>query len=162
MAVESARQKANELRDVNACIALLRNMDQAICQDRVAGETTCALAVVTQTGVYGASVGDSGVWVITESGFINLSEGQSRKPFIGSGSAWPSPFEYNKITGKDSLLLATDGLLKYTGSERINAICRNDDGSHIPRRLIELVRYPSGGLPDDVTVIFAGSDSRWT
>jgi serine/threonine protein phosphatase PrpC len=161
MAVESVRQKTNELPDANACVAFLQSMDQAISKDRAAGETTCALAVVTRAGVYGASVGDSGVWVINESGFINLTERQSRKPFIGSGSAWPSPFEY-KIMGRDSLLLATDGLLKYTSSERIVTVCRDEVASHVPRRLIELVRYPSGALPDDVTVIFASSDSLWT
>lgn len=161
LAVELVRQKASELCEASACVALLQSMDQAVCQDPVAGETTCALAVVTRAGVYGASVGDSGVWVINEGGFTNLTERQSRKPFIGSGSASPGPFEY-KITERDSLLLATDGLLKYTGSERIVAICHDEVGWHVPRRLIELVRYPSGALPDDVTVIFASSDSRWT
>ena len=161
MAVELVSQKTHELRDASACVAFVQSMDQAISQDGVAGETTCALAVVTRDGVYGASVGDSGVWVINEGGFINLTERQSRKPFIGSGSAWPSPFEY-KIIGVDSLLLATDGLLKYTSSERIVTVCRDEEASNVPRRLIELVRYPSGALPDDVTVIFASSDSRWT
>src|SRR5262249_53542640 len=131
------------LRDASACVALLQSMDQVVCQDPVAGETTCALAVVTRTGIYGASVGDSGVWVITERGFTNLTEHQSRKPFIGSGSAWPSPFDY-KITDRDSLLLATDGLLKYSSSERILAVCLNHAGSEIPRTLVELVRYASG------------------
>ncbi len=161
MAVELVRQKINELPDASACVALLQSMDQAISQDRIAGETTCALAVVTRDGVYGASVGDSGAWVINQSGFINLTERQSRKPFIGSGSAWPSPFEYRTTDG-DSLLLATDGLLKYTSSERILSVCRNEPAPHVPRRLIELVRYPSGAVPDDVTVIFASADSRWT
>ena len=157
MAVELVRQKANELRDANACVALLQSMDQAVCLDRVAGETTCAVAVVTETGVYGASVGDSGVWVINESGFINLTERQSRKPFIGSGSALPIPFEY-KLMERDSLLLATDGLLKYSGAERIVSVCRTTEPDAVPRKLIELVRYPSGALPDDVTVVFAYSN----
>ena len=160
-AVEFVHQKANELHGASACVELLQSMDQALSQDRVAGETTCALAVVTRDGVYGASVGDSGVWVINESGFINLTERQTRKPFIGSGSAWPSPFEYRRTDG-DSLLLATDGLLKYTNSERIVSVCRNELAPHVPRRLIELVRYQSRALPDDVTVIFASADSRWT
>ncbi len=154
MAVELVRQKANGLCDTSACVRLLQSMDQAVCQDRVAGETTCALAIVTHASVCGASVGDSGVWVINESGFSNLTERQSRKPFIGSGSSWPTPFEF-QITDKDWLLLATDGLLKYTGPERIVAVCRNQEPSEVPRRLIELVRYASGALPDDVTVIFA-------
>ena len=154
MAVELVRQKSNELSDANACVAFLQSMDRAISKDQVAGETTCALAVVTRDGVYGASVGDSGVWVINESWFINLTERQTRKHFIGSGSAWPSSFEYRTTDG-DSLLLATDGLLKYTSSERIVTVCRDEVASNVPRGLIELVRYTSGALPDDVTVIFA-------
>ena len=75
--------------------------------------------------------------------------------------AWPTPFEY-KIIGGDSLLLATDGLLEDTSSERIVTVCRDEVASNVPRGLIELVRYTSGALPDDVTVIFASSDSRWT
>lgn len=161
MAIDLVRQKATALRDASACISLLQSMDQAISQDRVAGETTCALAVVTSNGVYGASVGDSGVWVINQSGFKNLTERQPRKPFIGSGSAWPSAFEY-KLADGDSVLLATDGLLKYTGCERISAVCRDEIPPQVPCKLIELVRYPSGALPDDVTVIFASSDTRWT
>ena len=160
MAGELVRQNTNELRDASACVTLLPSMDQAISKDRVAGETTCALAVVTRDGVCGASVGDSGVWAINESGFINLTERQSRKSLIGSGSAWPSPLEY-RITDGDSLLLATNGLLKYTSSERIVAVCHDEVALHVPRRLIELVRYPSGALPDDVTVIFASPSSRW-
>jgi serine/threonine protein phosphatase PrpC len=108
---------------------------------------------VTEATIYGASVGDSGVWVIREGGYLDLTERQSRKPFIGSGSAWPVAFEY-KSTGKEALLLATDGLLKYASPERIIAVCQSPETSEVPRRLIELVRYPSGALPDDVTVIF--------
>jgi len=154
LAVGLVHQRANELRNLNSCVSLLQKMDQTIYKDRVAGETTCALAVATEAAIYGASVGDSGVWVINESSFVNLSERQSRKPFIGSGSAWPLPFECMR-TGKESLLLATDGLLKYTSSERIITVCREHKPSEVPRRLIELVRYPSGALPDDATVIFA-------
>ena len=161
MAVEFVRKKTDELSDAKACVTLLHSTDQAISRDRVAGETTCALTVVTEAGVYGASVGDSGVWVINATGFINLTERQSRKPFIGSGSALPNPFEYKFVAG-DSLLLATDGLLKYTSSERIITVWGHEVASRVPGRLIELVGYPSGALPDDVTVIFASADSRWT
>lgn len=159
MAVELVLEAANNLRDSTACVMLLQRMDQAIETDKVAGETTCALAVVADSQIYGASVGDSGVWVITENGFSNLTARQSRKPFIGSGVACPISFEYTR-TGLESLLLATDGLLKYTSSERIIANCRNSaPPDEIARRLIELVRYQSGALPDDVTAIFASPES---
>jgi serine/threonine protein phosphatase PrpC len=162
MAVDLVRKEANALRDTTSCVMLLQRMDQAIADNKIAGETTCGLAVVTESEAYGASVGDSGVWVINESGFINLTARQSRKPFIGSGVALPIPFDYTR-TGKESLLLATDGLLKYASPERIMETCReNAPLAEIARRLIELVRYRSGALPDDVTVIFASPESRWT
>ncbi len=154
MAVELVRQNAQELRDSDSCVRLLEQMDRIIAKDGTAGETTCALAVVTETQVYGASVGDSGVWVISESGFSDLTRGQARKPFIGSGAAWPISFAYDR-TGAETLLLATDGLLKYTSSDRIATTCRNHDQAEAARGLIESVRYPSGALPDDVTVILA-------
>ena len=154
MAVEWVQQRAAGLGDVNACVSLLETMDQAVYEDKIAGETTCALAVVTAAAVFGASVGDSGVWAIDERGFINLTESQSRKPFIGSGCVSAIPFEHKRTDG-ELLLLATDGLLKYTSPERILTVCRNHGPSEVPQKLIELVRYPSGALPDDVMVIFA-------
>jgi serine/threonine protein phosphatase PrpC len=159
MAIDLVRNQANALRDSTSCVMLLQQMDQAIEQDKIAGETTCGLAIVTESEVYGASVGDSGVWVINETGFANLTARQSRKPFIGSGVASPIPFDHMR-TGREFVLLATDGLLKYTSAERIITICREGaPPDEIARRLIELVRYQSGALPDDVTVIFANPES---
>ncbi len=154
LAIEVIPRTANELHDFNACAGLLREIDQAIAKDTTAGETTCVLAVITEAQVYGASVGDSGVWVIGQSGFIDLTQNQSRKPFIGSGAAWPVPFQHDR-TPAECLLLATDGLLKYTSAERIVEVCRSQEPEAAARQLIELVRYRSGALPDDVTIILA-------
>jgi PPM family protein phosphatase len=120
----------------------------------MAGETTCAIAVITGDQVFGASVGDSGVWIIGESKVRDLTQGQMRKPFVGSGTVWPVPFTYERTAG-ECLLLATDGLLKYSSPDRIAAVCRGQDQDLAARALIELVRYSSGSLPDDVTVILA-------
>lgn len=159
MAIDLVRKQANELRGTTSCVMLLQQLDLAVEQDKIAGETTCALAVVSGSEVYGASVGDSGVWIINENGFTNLTARQSRKPFIGSGVASPIPFDYTR-TGREFVLLATDGLLKYTSPERIMATCRESaPADEIARHLIELVRYQSGALPDDVTVIFASPES---
>src|SRR5437016_4427342 len=92
MAVELARQHPEQLRDSAACATLLQEMDRRITQDPAAGETTCALAVVTANEIFGASVGDSGVWVIGPADVANATQRQSRKPFIGSGSAWAVNF----------------------------------------------------------------------
>lgn len=152
MAVSLIRQDAFRIEKADACVTTLRKLDEAVTCDPVAGETTCALAVVTPKEIFGASVGDSGVWWIPESGnHRNLTDAQQRKPFIGSGSAYPVSFKYPNQPGW--LLLATDGLLKYTSAERIIQTCRENPVEVAAQRLIELVRYESGRLPDDVTLI---------
>ncbi len=152
LAVKLICQGAYLLGEADACVESLRKMDEVIAKDPIAGETTCVLAIVTPDEIFGASVGDSGGWWIPESGIhVNLTEAQQRKPFIGSGSALPVSFRHKNQPG--NLLLATDGLLKYTSADRIVGICREQPVEVAARQLIELVRYPSGGLPDDVTLI---------
>jgi serine/threonine protein phosphatase PrpC len=154
MAVAFIREHAAELTNYDACAEVLRKMDAAIAHDPAAGETTCALAVVGSDGIFGASVGDSGIWLIPEAGnHLELTRAQQRKPFIGAGAAWPMPF--TSLEAKGFLLLATDGLLKYTSAEQIVKTCREHPVEVAANRLIELVRYASGALPDDVTVILA-------
>ncbi len=154
MAVDLARQNASLLSTGELCAEVLRKMDTAIAKDPTAGEATCVLAILTPEAIFGASVGDSGGWLIPESGaHLELTQAQQRKPFIGSGSAWPVPFRRPREVG--SLLLATDGLLKYTSAERIIAVCRNHSGDVAAAQLIELVRYPSGAFPDDITIILS-------
>ena len=154
MAIEFVRKNAAKAVDSESCAELLRALDSAIERDGVAGETTCALAVVTADQVFGASVGDSGVWFVSPSGGrLDLTQGQHRKPMLGSGSAWAVGFGHPRQRGQ--LLLATDGLLKYTSGERITAVCREQPLESAARRLVELVRLPSGALPDDVTVVLA-------
>ncbi|MGB8354787.1 MAG: protein phosphatase 2C domain-containing protein [Chthoniobacteraceae bacterium] len=153
MATEFIRKNSSQMDDAVTCSELLRKMDDMIAQDPIAGETTCAVAVITSTEIFGASVGDSGIWFIPDEGVAHqdLSRSQHRKPFIGTGGAWPAPF--HRPMQKGSLLLATDGLLKYTSADQITGICRKYPADLATQHLIELVRYPSGALPDDVTVI---------
>lgn len=152
MATELVRQSAERLINAESCVESLRKLDTAIYKDAIAGETTCVVAVATLEEIFGASVGDSGAWLIPTAGnHIDLSQRQQRKPFIGSGSVWPVSFRRSREAG--CLLLATDGLLKYTSPEQIIAICREHPTDVAAQRLIELVRYPSGALPDDVTII---------
>ena len=154
MAVEFVRQNVSRMNNADACAELLRRADESISNAPNAGETTCALAVVTREKLFGASVGDSGVWLISDAGtFMDLTRGQQRRPFIGSGSAWPIPFQHPMQRGL--LLLATDGLLKYTAAERIVGTCREHPSDVAAQRLIELVRVASGALPDDVTVVIS-------
>ena len=154
MAVELVRQNVSLMSNADFCVEVLRKMDAAVANDQIAGETTCALAIVTPEEIFGASVGDSSIWLIPETGaHAELTRAQQRKPFIGFGSVWPDPYRHPMQRG--FLLLATDGLFKYTSAARIIATCRECPPEVAAQRLIELVRYPSGTLPDDVTIIFS-------
>jgi serine/threonine protein phosphatase PrpC len=68
MAVDLARQNASLLSTGELCAEVLRKMDTAIAKDPTAGETTCVLAILTPEDIFGASVGDSGGWLIPENG----------------------------------------------------------------------------------------------
>ena len=154
MTEEWIRQNASQLIDANSCAEMLRKMDTAIANDQVAGETTCALTVLTSEEIFGASTGDSGVWLIPELGpHMDLTQPQERKPLLGSGNAWPVPFRCPRQIGR--LLLATDGLLKYASVDRILTMCKEPQIELAADRLVESVRYPSGALPDDVTLILS-------
>lgn len=154
MAVDMVCRDAGGLESPEACVHLLRQLDQTMASDRVAGESTCVVVVVGPEGIFGASVGDSGAWLLGDSHHVNLTSRQVRKPMLGSGGACPVSFRHEPTAGH-RLLLATDGLLKYASQERIAETCRTGSPLHIARQLIGLVRYPSGALPDDVTVIVA-------
>ena len=152
MAIDFVRQNVAFANNDGNCAELLQRMDAAIFNDHLAGETTCVLVVVTPDEVFGASAGDSGAWLIPASGsLVDLTRGQQRKPFIGTGCMKPVCFRHQATIGR--LLVATDGLLKYASPEQIIDICRQHPTDVATRRLVELVRYPSGGLPDDVTLI---------
>jgi serine/threonine protein phosphatase PrpC len=153
MAVDLVRQQASILDGPDSCVTLLQNVDRAIAHDRVAGETTCVVAVLSGDNVYGASVGDSGAWVMNQNGAVDLTRRQARKPFLGTGCASPVGF-IHKLGNREKLLLATDGLFKYTSPGKIENVCRVNPPETVPKQLIELVRYASGALPDDITIIF--------
>jgi PPM family protein phosphatase len=132
----------------------LKSIDQQMVAAGNVGETTCVVAVVSENGIVGASVGDSGAWCISSAaGVDNLTGNQSRKPFLGIGSATPFGFARNSLNG--TLLVASDGLLKYTSAERIAATALADDVEKSASNLVGLVRYQSGALPDDISILLA-------
>lgn len=99
------------------------------------GQTTAVVLRVTSEGVLGASVGDSGAWMIAGENIIDLTGGQQRKPLLGSGCT-PVAFAGMSPRGA-TLLVASDGLLRYAKRAA----------------LLGLVRLPSGGLQDDVSIV---------
>ena len=117
-----------------------------------AGETTLAFCIVAHGAVQGASVGDSGVMLLGADA-LELTAGQQRKPLIGSGAVHPVPFGPCPFT--DTLLLASDGLLKYTSPASLRAHAGTPSLSALATTLIDSVRLRSGDLQDDTTVVLA-------
>jgi PPM family protein phosphatase len=153
-AVNHAREKLSSVALNREGLAkLLTLIDRQMASTRKYGETTCVVVALTEMKVFGASVGDSGAWIISQSGAQNLTANQCRKPFMGSGCATPVGFE--RATWDGTLLLASDGLLKYTSSEKITHASLGSDLDRAAQDLVELVRYPSGALPDDVSIVLA-------
>lgn len=115
------------------------------------GQTTAVVVVATAHGLWGASVGDSGAWVIRGVAIEDLTEGQARKPLVGDGCR---PFAVSgPALGAGTLLVASDGLLRYAKLADIARVAVGTDLTAAGRALIELVRMPSGGLQDDVGVV---------
>jgi len=114
------------------------------------GQTTAVVVTVDPGGITGCSVGDSGAWLVGDE-VIDLTDGQVRKPLVGGGCV-PFVFHVGPI-GNATLLVASDGLLRYGNQHDIAAIARGPDLATAARNLVELVRLPSGALQDDVAVV---------
>jgi PPM family protein phosphatase len=132
---------------------LLTVLDREMVAIGAFGETTGVVVVLSDSGIFGASAGDSGAFVFSKTGLENLTANQIRKPFLGSGRAIPIPFTREQLNG--TLLVATDGLLKYTSLEKIAATILAADFDSAANKLVELVRYQSGALPDDISILLA-------
>lgn len=115
------------------------------------GQTTAVVVTVTRDGIRGASVGDSGAWVIRDGRIEDLTQGQHRKPLIGDHSV-AIPFHGAPLAGA-TLLVASDGLLRHAPPEEIERVASGPDLAAAARQLVELVRLPSGEIPDDVALV---------
>ncbi len=134
-------------RESERWVELLGRLDSSLSP----GQTTAVIVAVSATGLGGASVGDSEAWWWDGPAEQALTQAQRRKPLLGSGSAVPVGFVL-EARRAGQLVLGSDGLWKYVRWERLAEALR-----HPPREaahhLVESVRYPSGALPDDVSVI---------
>jgi serine/threonine protein phosphatase PrpC len=115
------------------------------------GETTAVILVASSTLITGASVGDSGAWVIDDDSMIELTESQKRKPFLGAGCT-PVAFS-NPFPPGSTLLVASDGLWRYTKPRDIARVVRGQPLELAARALVDLARLPSGGLQDDISIV---------
>jgi PPM family protein phosphatase len=136
---------------------VLRKADDMILGDGYGGETTAVVLALCGPSIVGASVGDSGAWQITEAACYDLTARQQRKPCLGTGVAAPMSFVRSGAGG--TLLVASDGLFKYTGPEAICNVARGTDLESVAKNLVDLVRLPSGRLQDDVAVLLCRSET---
>jgi len=148
-AVNLIAKHAHELETKADCEKLLQKADTAISADTKCGETTAVVVVAREKEIYGASVGDSGAWILDGTSIDQLTQFQQRKPFLGNGGL---AVGFHKEEWGGTLLVATDGLLKYTSREAIAATVAQADLGELPAALVGLVRYPSGNLPDDIAI----------
>jgi serine/threonine protein phosphatase PrpC len=134
-------------RDADGWCEVLRQADQRIG----AGEATCVVVARSDRGIVGASVGDSQAWLLENDTINDLTIGQVRKPLLGAGEARPVGFTSPPSQGV--LLVATDGFCNYVRRDALLREILWIDFAALPRKLIELVRLPSGELWDDVGIV---------
>lgn len=132
------------------------SVDASLSEDATCGETTLVALCLTPKRIVGASVGDSEAWWIDDAGNVRVLTEGGRKPYLGRGVAVPVAFSLpTPRTG--ILLVATDGLFKYTDAARIaRAVTQGaDDLETIAPALGDLVRSSSGTLYDDLAILLA-------
>lgn len=135
--------------DETRLLHLFRELDERLVQLNK-GESTGVVCVLRGEEIIGASVGDSGAWVITDSEYVDLTAQQRRKPLLGSGAAMPVAFRHTWTSGK--IFVASDGLWKYTAPFKIIDLIRREPVyPSFGEEIFRLVRMPSGGYQDDVS-----------
>jgi serine/threonine protein phosphatase PrpC len=115
------------------------------------GQTTAVVLRVASNRIVGASVGDSGAWIIADGVIVDLTGAQQRKPLLGSGCL-PIPFEGTLPAGA-TLIVASDGLLRYAKRTELIRVAASDTVEAAASALLDLVRLPSGRLQDDVSIV---------
>jgi len=146
-----AVQAGLEMTDRGWWAELILRMDREVLADSHAGETTAVVMGVAAGMVTGASVGDSGAWLVTEKNIDVLTRRQVRRPFLGSGAATAVPFQ--APMGNATLMAASDGIIKYAKRDKIWKAALSEDLESAAREIIDLARLPTGEIQDDAAVI---------
>ncbi len=133
-----------------ACVHWLQAIDRMLATSPAGGQCTAIVAVIDGVRIVGASVGDSEAWLVESGSVRDLTEHQHRKPLVGSGRATAIPFAAACVGAR--LLVASDGLFKYTTRERIVDAVHLSDLNDAIRTLVESVRLRSGALQDDISI----------
>lgn len=86
--VDAVRMACREATAIVDWAHVLRGADNAIAS----GQSTACVVELTDTALRGASVGDSRVGTLVGDVLEFPSDGQQRKPLLGTGEAMPKPF----------------------------------------------------------------------
>lgn len=139
-----------QTHSANEWVAVLKQMDCRV----VGGESTVVVVDLRPYGIAGASVGDSHAVIVQDGAMEELTAHQNRKPLLGSGMADPVGFTHAPLQG-GLLVVGTDGLFDYAKTSTILAVTAKADFLSLPRRLIEMVKLPSGEYWDDIGIVAA-------
>lgn len=140
-------------------IDLLSSVDEIVARDSEAGYTTLIGLSVSESGLAGASVGDSAAVLAIGDRLFELTRGQRKNPPIGSGSALPVAFN-ESVAEPWRLLMMSDGVWKYSGWTSVAAAVRSESGSRMIEDLQQSARLPgTGRFQDDFTVVLLESDA---
>jgi serine/threonine protein phosphatase PrpC len=149
--VQSRATAAKKLPNADVLARWCEELDQEWFKTGRSGESTLVVASLDGAKVQGASVGDSGAWMVHSGSYDELTGEQRRRPLLGQGRATIMAFGPVQLMGV--LLLATDGLLKYAPEQKIQHLATDANVSVAAARLTDVVRTASGTLHDDVAVI---------
>jgi PPM family protein phosphatase len=131
---------------------VLQQIDAQLLNSASAGECAGLVADVRGELLRGASVGDSGAWLLSGDWIRDLTGSQARKPLLGSGRATVCAFGPVPLKGR--LLLASDGLLiKHVERDRIAALALEGSLSEAVGALVRAAQLPNGKLQDDIAVV---------
>lgn len=129
---------------------LLRSLDRN-AQRSGPGQSTAVIVSISDGLLTGASVGDSGAWLVCGTEALDLTANQLRKPLLGGGCL-PRPLLPTPLDDH-TLLVASDGLFRYASHRDLVSIATHPDLSAAAAALIDLVRLPTGALQDDIAVV---------
>lgn len=146
-------ESTSGVRDVDTLRLAVSVADEAVEAEDEAGYTTLIVIGVEANQVIGASVGDSQIWHIGESGVVELSERQRKNLPLGSGAALGTPFRVTVQEG-EQILLMSDGVFRWVCIEDLIQTCRKEDDNSVLACLLAHQQPDSDGcLPDDWSAV---------
>jgi len=112
------------------------------------GEATAIIVKLDGASIFGASVGDSELWLFNKDYEYELTSMQILKPLLGSGRA--TPIGFGPMSIDQSVVLGSDGLFKYIKNKDLKSLISAKASA---TTVAELAKRDTGNLQDDISVI---------